>query len=224
MRSMSLRIRQDDILDAMEHLPNGATLVIHDFDWVGYEHLLDAMGDRAHFRVSFDHGRLEVLSRGTPHEEYARLMDLIVFAFCESCNLNVRCFGQATWKKQSVSTGLEPDACYYVKSAELIRGGNNITLESDPPPDIAVEIDLTRSSLRKLSIYGALKIPEVWRYDGNAVHIYALTENKYSDISESNLLPGLTSRMLAEVLEACKTGQTIDVIKAFRLRIDESKR
>jgi Uma2 family endonuclease len=148
-------------------------------------------------------------------------MDLIVFVFCEVCNLNVECLGQTTWRKKALSKGLEPDACYYIKSAELIHGKRIITLDSDPPPDIAVEIDLTRRSFRKLSIYAALGIPEVWRYDGQTLRIYALTENQYSEIHESQFLSGLTDSMLARVLEASTTGETMDILKAFRKRLQE---
>lgn len=158
MRAMSLRTSHDDVLDATEHLPVGATLVIHEFEWDDYEHLLEALGDRPGLRVSYDCGRLEILSPSSPHEQYARLMDLIVFVFCEIFDLNLRCFGGATWRKRALARGLEADSCYYVKSAELIRGKNDINLESDPPPDIAVEIDLTKSSLRKFPIYAALSI------------------------------------------------------------------
>jgi Uma2 family endonuclease len=223
MRSMSSRTSHDDVLEATEHLPVGATLVIHEFDWVDYERLVDALGEHSHLRVSYDCGRLEILSPSSPHEEYARLLDLAVFVFCEVFGLNLRSFGGTTWKRRALAAGLEADACYYTKSAELIRGKNVIDIESDPPPDIAVEIDVTRNSLGKFRIYAALSIPEIWRYDGKAFHLYALTDGKYLEIHDSRFLPGLTDRMLAEVMEASKAGETIEGLQAFRRRIQELK-
>ena len=41
----------------------------------------------------------------------------------------------------------------------------------DPPPDLVIEVDITRSSLDKLSIYAALRVPEVWRYTDGEVEI-----------------------------------------------------
>jgi Uma2 family endonuclease len=224
MRSMSFPTSHNDVLEATEHLPAGATLVIHEFDWDGYEFLLDALAERPHWRVSYDCGRLEILSPSTPHEEYARLLDLAVFVFCEVFDLNVRCFGGATWKKKALAVGLEADACYYTKSAQLIDGKNDIDIESDPPPDIAVEIDLSRNSLGKFRIYAALSIPEIWRYDEKAFRLYALTDGKYLEIDDSRLLPGLTGSMLAKVMEAGKTGKAMDALKAFRRRIQELNR
>jgi Uma2 family endonuclease len=224
MRSMSFRTSHDDVLEATEHLPVGATLVIHEFDWVDYERLVDALGERSHLRINYDCGRLEILSPSTPHEEYARLLDLIVFVFCEAFDLNFRSFGGATWKKKAFAVGLEADACYYTRSAPLIDGKNVIDIKSDPPPDIAVEIDLTRNSLRKFRIYASLSIPEIWRYDGKAFRLYALTDDKYVQINDSRLLPGLTGSMLAKVIEEGKTGKTMDALKAFRRRIQELQR
>ncbi len=89
----------------------------------------------------------------------------------------------------------------------------------DPPPDIAVEIDFTKRSLRKLPIYAALMISEFWRYDGKKFTIYTLKDQSYSPIPESCFLPRLTGAMLAEVMEAAKTGETMDVLKEFRKRI-----
>src|SRR2546422_3306499 len=59
--------------------------------------------------------------------------------------------------------------CYYVTSADRIIGIKRIDLDVDPPPDIAVEIDITKDSLSEFHIYAALKIPEIWRYDGKNV-------------------------------------------------------
>jgi Uma2 family endonuclease len=163
------------------------------------------------------------LSPSTPHEEYARFLDLAVFVFCEVFGLSLRSFGGATWKRRALAAGLEADACYYTKNAELIRGKNVIDIESDPPPDIAVEIDVTKRSLKKFSLYAKLSIPEIWRYDGKTLRFYALTEGEYFEIYDSRSLPGLTSRMLAEVMEASKAGEMIEALRAFRIRIQELK-
>ena len=221
MRSMSLHTSHEEVLQATEHLPDGATLVIHEFEWEEYERLLEVLEDRPKLRVSYDCGRLEILSPSVAHEQFTRLMDFIVYVFCEVFELKVRCFGQSTMKSKALAKGVEPDALYYVKSVELIRGKFDIVLGADPPPDIAVEIDFTKRSLRKLPIYAALKISEFWRYDGKKFTIYALTDQTYSPIPESRFLPGLTEAMLKEVMEAARTGDTMDVIKAFRKRVQE---
>jgi Uma2 family endonuclease len=213
--------RQKDVLDATEHLPPSATLVIHEFGWDDYEKLLVALNERRCFRVNYDCGRLEVLSLSPSHEEYAWFIDLLVFVFCEIRDLNIRCFGGATWKRKALLKGVEADTCYYTRNSDLIRGRSEINIEVDPPPDIAVEIDITNSSLRKLPIYAALSIPEVWRYDGKLLQFLSLADGVYSEIDESCYIPGLTCSMLVEALEAGKSNEPMEVLKAFRRRIQK---
>jgi Uma2 family endonuclease len=93
-------------------------------------------------------------------------------------------------------------------------------LATDPPPDIVVEIDLSRSSIPKFSIYTALAIPEVWRFDGQALSFYVLSgSGEYIETPESRALPGLTALILCEVLQAAKAGDVMDALKAFRNRL-----
>ena len=69
-----------------------------------------------------------------------------------------------------------------------------------------MEVDLTTDSLKKLSIYAGLGVPEVWRHDGGvAFHFYGLTGDKYTEIAESRCLPGCTDALLEEALATCHT-------------------
>ena len=208
---------------AAAHLPPGSALVIHDFGWQDYEQLLGALGDHSGLRVSYDSGRLEILSPSFKHDRYSRRLDLLVSAFCEVRGLRCECGGSATWKSPKLGKGVEADACYYVRNADRVIGGDDIGLDTHPPPDIAVEIDLTRSSVRKLSIYAALAVPEVWRYEGQSFVFYTLKEGSYSKIPASLQLPGLTPTMLLAALEDCDTRGSIAAVKAFRRRLRASK-
>ena len=210
--------RTADYLDAVDHLPAGATLVVHDFGWDEYERLVEELAAR-HFRVSYDCGRLEIITPLPEHEVYARTIDLLVRAYAEPRDLTVENYGRTTWKRKSLARGVEPESCYYITSAHCIIGKHHkIDLESDPPPDIVVEIDVTNESLGKSGIYAALGVPEIWRYDGTQMQFYELAGHAYREISESRSLPGLTSAMLAVALEQSKTeGQTAS-LRAFRQR------
>jgi len=223
MPSMSLTTSQD-VLAAAEHLPSGATLVIHEFNWDDYEQLLEALSKRPGLRVSYDSGRLEILSTSALHENFSRTVDLITYTFAELRGLNLQNYGSATWKSKALGKGVEPDACYYVENVGRVLGEEDIRLETHPPPDIAVEIDITNSSLRKLSIYAALSVPEIWRYDGRAFTFYTLREGKYLEIAESAQLPDLTGSMLLEALEDCRTRGPIVALKAFRRLLRAAKR
>jgi Uma2 family endonuclease len=73
-----------------------------------------------------------------------------------------------------------------------MRAKKQWTSLADPPPDLAVEIDITSSWLDRLEIYAALKVPEVWRFDGETLKVLVLgSGGKYKDRSKSMAFPSL---------------------------------
>jgi Uma2 family endonuclease len=160
MRSVSYPT-VDEIVDASEHLPNGATLVIDQVSWDDYELLLEAFENRAGLRVSYDCGSLEIMSPSNRHGRYERLIEDLVSIFCDLFQIKFEGYGRATWKRESLGKGIEPDAAYYIRNLDRVIGIEELDLESDAPPDIAVEVDVTRNSLKKLPIYAALGVSEL---------------------------------------------------------------
>ena len=147
------------------------------------------------------------------------MLDYLVRALSDTRNLKLEKRGSATWKKRSLAKGVEPDACYYVQNADRIIGKRAIDLESDPSPDIVVEIAVTTESLSKFPIYSALSVQEIWRYDGRIVQFYELSIDAYREVVESRAFAGLTPQMLAEALEQGKTEGQTAALAAFRQRL-----
>ncbi len=64
--------------------------------------------------------------------------------------------------------------------------------DTDPPPDLAVEIDISSSWLDRLEIYATLKVPEVWRFVGEKLKVLVLAANgKYKERTKSLAFPAL---------------------------------
>ena len=209
-----------DYLDTVSHLPEGSTLLIHDVGWGDYECLLDDLARGSHRRVSYDRGRLQIMTPLPEHETAARLIDVLVRIYAEERGLDVESFGSTTWKRQSIAKGVEPGSCYYItNAAHVISLRHHIDLESDPPPDVAVEIDLTNESLGKFGIYAALMVPEIWRYDAAAFHFYELSAGDYHPVAESRALAGLTPMMLTVAMEQSKTDGQSASLRGFRARL-----
>jgi Uma2 family endonuclease len=215
--------RSADYLDAIDHLPDGATLVLHQFSWDEYEQLVQQL-DRPRLRVSYDRGTLQIMTPLPEHEEYAALIDLLVGALSELLDLDLQMYRAATWKRQRLARGVEADSCYYVANASRIIGKRKFDLEFDPPPDIAVEIDVTNESLSKFPIYAALGVPEIWRYDGRTARFYGLAAEEYHEIAESRFLAGLTPLLPSDALEHSKTAGQQAALRAFRQRWAASKK
>lgn len=208
MPSMNLQ-SGPEILDAAQHLPVGATLAVPQVTWDDYERLLVALTQHPRLRVSYDCGTLEIMSPSPKHERYAAFLEDLVRAFAQARKTPLEKFGSTTWKRRALGIGIEPDACYYVDDPQHVFGKDQFDLESDPPPDIAVEIDVTTDSIKKLAIYAALRVPEVWRYDGETLRMYGLAGTQYEEIESSRFLTGLTGSVLAEAINASNTqGQT----------------
>ena len=218
MTPMSLPATHE-ILDAADHLPAGTALVVAQVAWDDYERLLEGLAERPRLRVSYDSGTVEIVSPLPEHEQYARFFDDLVRAYANIYDMELEKRGQATWKRRALRKGAEADACYYVRNAERIIGKRIIDLESDPPPDIVVEIDTTRRSQHKFPIYAALSVPEIWQYDGQIVYLYELAEGQYVPISESRSFPRLTGAILAEAIELSKTHGQKTALKGFCQRM-----
>lgn len=207
--------RTADVLDAIQRLPDGATLVLQELEWNEYERLLEDLADRPRLRVSYDRGTVHIMSPLPEHEEYAAFIDRFVDRLSEMLDLTVQAYGSATWKRQRLARGVEADTCYYVANAGRVIGKRRFDLDVDPPPDIVVEIDITNESLSKFSIYGALGVPEIWRYDGRTARFYELSRDEYHDLSESRFLPGVTPALLADALEQSKSEGQTAALRAF---------
>ena len=209
----------------MDHLPEGTTLLARDVSWEDYEQLLEELSDRPAVRVTYDQGRLEIMSPRPEHEKYKRFIEKIIDALADDLDLNVEPLGSATWRKKQDAKGAEADTCYYVANADRIIGKRDIDLSVDPPPDMVVEIDVTNESLSKFPIYSALRVPEIWRYDvrHNQIHMYELRGNKYAEVPASRSFPLLTAKALADFIEQSKTKGQKAAMAAFRLWLKKRK-
>lgn len=94
----------------------------------------------------------------------------------------------------------EADLSYYVSNLDRVRLLPKIELECDPPPDLVVEVDISRNSERKLLMYAALGIPEVWRCEGGKIGIYRLAGREYKSVAKSSILPAVTAAQLTKLL------------------------
>jgi len=207
-----------DYREAVDHLPEGTTLVAQDVSWDDYERILEELADRPAVRVTYDQGRLEIMSPPPEREKYKRLIEKIIDALADDLDLNVEALGSATWRKKEDAKGAEADTCYYIANANRIIGKREIDLSVDPPPDLVVEIDATNESLSKFPIYSTLRFREIWRYDvrHNKVQMYELRGNKYTEISASRSFPALTPKTLTDILEPSKTKGQKAAMAAFR--------
>jgi Uma2 family endonuclease len=97
-----------------------------------------------------------------------------------------------------------------------VRGVEQIDLTQLLPPDLAVEIDITSNSLNRFGIYHAPGVPEIWRYDGEALAFYSLEADQYIVRSNSQALPLLTASDVMQFIQLRQTMGENVLVKAFR--------
>ncbi|MBA3414027.1 MAG: Uma2 family endonuclease, partial [Chloroflexia bacterium] len=112
--------------------------------------------------------------------------------------------------------GFEPDSCFYFENEVALRGKEEIDLLVDPPPDLVVEIDVTHSSLEKLGLFAAFRVPEVWRYQGDRLDLRLLSGDSYVRSDASNALPGVTADEVARLVREIKGASRIAWLRRVR--------
>jgi Uma2 family endonuclease len=193
--------------------PPEARLVFAGVRWHEYEAMLRIVGERR-IRVTYDAGTMEVTMPSQRHEQAAQLLGLFVTRLAEEWEIPYEPLGMTAWKLSSAAKGLEADQCYYIQHHLVAREKETLDLETDPPPDLAIEVDITTSSLDRMEIYAELRVPEVWRYDGATVIMYQLQpEGRYQPCESSRSFPGLRP---ADVERFIELGRTTDKIRWAR--------
>ncbi|MFN0123383.1 MAG: Uma2 family endonuclease [Blastocatellia bacterium] len=203
-------------LEAIAHIPSGKSLVASGVAWEDYEQLLEDLGPSSSVRVFYDHGRMEIMSPLSRHEKPAQLIARLITTLSDALDIDVESMGATTLKKKLADAGAEPDESFYVQNAAAIIGHLDLTLETDPPPDIVVESDHTSSSLDKFPIYAALGVPEIWRISGLAVCIWLLDGGVYRMSAVSRAFPFLPVETLNEFLAMGLAEGGRKMARAFR--------
>ncbi|MBA2645889.1 MAG: Uma2 family endonuclease [Pyrinomonadaceae bacterium] len=191
-------------------------VVLPNISWETYERLLTDLEDCSVPHLTYDRGRLEIMSPTPKHEDLNRAVELLVNALAEEFEVNWRGLGSTTFRREDLERGFEPDSCFYFQNEPLIRAKDRLDLTIDPPPDLVVEIDITNPSLDKFSIFAQLGVPEVWRYDGTTSSIFHLEGNSYVERQSSGVLPAVTNAVLTDFLAESLTTSRLAWLRKVR--------
>ncbi len=188
-------------------VPSGQSLLLHDVSWQDFEEILAELGESRSSRLAYDAGTLEIMTPLPEHEYFKTVMGDVVKDMADELELDYESYGSTTWRKQAQAAGLEPDDCFYFQHEAVVRGRVDLDLQRDPPPDLALEIDLTSKSLERLPIYARLGVPEVWRYQPGQgknlgqLRMYALRGSEYKEMTVSAIFPQLRLQELPALID-----------------------
>lgn len=196
-------------------VPPGHQLLLKDVSWQMFENILEELGESRAARVSYSKGVLEIMTPLPEHEDDKSMIGDLVKALLEELDIEFRSLGSTTFKNQEMLQAVEADECFYIQNEAAIRGKKRIDLSIDPPPDLAIEIDIT--SRTKFNNYEALGVPELWRYDGRKLQINVLQAGKYVESKISHNFPNLPiGAVIHQYVEQSKVQGRNATMKVFR--------
>lgn len=179
-------------------------VILHDVSWEIYEGLMESHTDKSAPRFTYFDGQMEIYMPSQKHEKISRCLELIVTTLAEGLEIDFESLGSTTFKRKDSNKGVEPDGCFYLQSYEEVFGQISIDVAAQPP-DLVLEVDITSPSLDRFPLYASLGVPEIWRYQDDAVTIHLLTGSEYLSVPQSAAFPVVTAEMLTQFLTASHT-------------------
>lgn len=200
----------------------GQRLDLDQIDWDTYVAINDALGDRGEPRLIYIDGQLTIMTRSRVHDWLAEHVGLFVPTAAAHLGLNCVPSGETTFRKRAKEAGLEGDRTYHFgANAIRMRRARNFDPNTDPVPDLAIEIEVTHSAKKAMRAWGRLGVPEVWRFDASADWSCTFWKRKadggYRKLASSSFLPTITpAEVVAKLLEADEIGTTAFILAVGR--------
>jgi Uma2 family endonuclease len=196
-------------------VPPGQTVVLENISWSEFEAILEDLGESRGSRIAYDNGKLEIMTPLPEHEVNKECISDFVKVLLEELDIEFCPLGSTTFKNQVVFKGIEPDSCFYIQHEAAVRGKNRLDLTIDPPPDLALEVDITNRSHPE--IYQSLGVLELWQYKRGELKFLLLVNGKYVESKTSDNFPDFSLlEVIPQYLNQCRTEGKNKGMNAFR--------
>ncbi|MEG4809352.1 Uma2 family endonuclease [Microcoleus sp. F8-D3] len=176
-------------------LAPGSVVTIPNISWLEFESILEELGEKRRTRIAYSNSTLEIMVPLLDREIPKDLISDIIKILLKSAGRRYEPFGSTTFKREGAA-GVEPDACFYILNYQRMINRRRL-LPDDPPPDLAIETDVT--SKTKIDAYKIIGVPEVWVYDSGRLRIYLLQDGEYV---ESDISPNFPGIAIAQIIPA----------------------
>jgi len=198
-------------------LAPGSAATIPNISWEEFESILQELGQKRTSRVAYSQGRLEIMVPLPEHEKPKDLISDMVKILLKRTGRKYEPFGSTTFKRENTA-GVEPDACFYIQNYQQMIGRRRLQSE-DPPPDLAIETDVT--SKTTLDAYLAIAFPELWIYDSGKLTIYLLTQRQYIKSDTSPNFPHVPlTQIVPTVVERAWQVGTVQALEEFESTLE----
>ena len=193
----------------------GQQMLLKDISWQQLEKILEEMGEKRAARISYSDGWLEIMVPLPEYEKDKEIFGELVRILLDKLEIDFEPFGSTTLKNERMRQAVEPDTSFYIQNQAAVIGKNRIDLNIDPPPDLAIEIDIT--SRTRFENYELLGVPELWRYKQQGLEIFLLEEDKYIKSQSSPNFPNIPIiELVNEYVRQCLTIGRSQAMRNFR--------
>jgi Uma2 family endonuclease len=211
------------IIEDLPDLKPGEPMVLTGVPWAAYERLL-VDRDRLHpgVRLTYDRGRLEIITVSRVHERWKGVLARLLEAFTFELRIPIVAGRNLTIRREDLERGLEPDECYYVQHALDMVSMRELDFTRDPPFDLAIEVEQSRNvGSARLAVLDARGVGEVWLYNGRALRVlHRQAKGGYEERPASAALPQLPlvelERFLTRIGEVDDTTLTLEFVDWVR--------
>jgi len=199
----------------------GQQLLVEDVNWQQFESILAELGERRASRLSYSNGRLEIMVPLPEHEKAKEIIGDMVKILLEARQIAFESLGSTTLKNERMSQAVEPDTCFYIQNQAAVIGKNRLDMSVDPPPDLAIEIDLT--SRTQLDNHQILGVPELWRYARRGLQINVLQAEQYIESDVSPTFPNIPIvQLVNQYAQQSQVAGRTRAIQAFKIWVGEN--
>ncbi len=211
-----------NISNLLDYLPLHPAMLVAGVTWSEYERVVAKRDlERRPVRITYSAGSLELVTHGNLHERYKSLLGRVVSALCEELNVPMVLGGNCTIRREDLDRGFEPDDWFYLGANATLMTEATATrvldFAHDPSPDLAIEVEITRSLLDRLPLFQAVRIPELWRFDGTRFEIWLFqNDNTYALAQQSRYFPAVTAAAIAGCLLDLATLDDAARLRRFR--------
>jgi Uma2 family endonuclease len=193
----------------------GQQMLLKDISWQQLEKILEEMGEKRAARISYSDGWLEIMVPLPEHEKDKEIFGELVRILLDKLEIDFEPFGSTTLKNERMRQAVEPDTSFYIQNQAAVIGKNRIDLNIEPPPDLAIEIDIT--SRTRFENYEILGVTELWRYQQQGLEIFLLQSGKYIKSQSSPNFPNIPIiELVNEYVQQCLSIGRSQAMRNFR--------
>lgn len=206
------------LYDVVDQIGPGQRLSVSGADWGVYQKVMDRRdGNRKGMKIQYDCGEIHLMPTYFLHELLKKLLAQLIEAYVEERNIEVVPAGGMTVSREDKDRGFEPDECYYVQNCRSVLKRENLDFTKDPPPDLTIEIEITSPVSKRLPIFAAFRVPEVWRYNGTTLSVlHLMPDGRYEPMTDSLAIPGFPFVEIPRYLTRAGMVDNTSLVREFR--------